>query len=251
MKIDEITICLHAGSRQDVVDNQMKALSGLEKKYDVYWNKRIERYPYAYDSYSELINEAIVTSATEFFILVNDRVLPTVEQVEKMINQLESGFACAMQWNVGFMGMSKELIRRIGWWDHRYTNGGWEDRDWVFRLIGNNLAFYESQESDYDFSWKSPLQVLDGVEGSTPHWNNKWRITPTEVIQTMSDEDYPDLNEMIGDDRFDISDTWKTHEHSCIAMDEMGRRCRGYDKPNSGPPGTFYSFNKKVILHGE
>ena len=139
MKIDEITICLHAGSRQDVVDNQMKALSGLEKKYDVYWNKRIERYPYAYDSYSELINEAIVTSATEFFILVNDRVLPTVEQAEKMINQLESGFACAMQWNVGFMGMSKELIRRIGWWDQRYTNGGWEDRDWVFRLIGNNL----------------------------------------------------------------------------------------------------------------
>ncbi len=251
MKIDEITICLHAGSRQDVVDNQMKALSGLSDNYTVHWNNRIDRFPYAYKSYSQLINDAIVTSPTEFVILVNDRCLPTVEQAEKIINQLENGFACAMQWNVGFMGLSKELIRKIGWWDQRYTNGGWEDRDWVFRLIGNNLAFYESQESDYDFSWKSPLQVLDGCTASEPHFLSKWKIEDTQVVQIIEDESYPQYEKLIGEPRPDISNSWKTHEHSCIGTDSMGRPCRGYDKPNSGPANTFYTHNKEVVINAK
>ena len=128
-KITEITISLHCGCDQKVIDNQMKILSQLEDKYKVYWNNRIDRFPHAYPSYSEMLNEAIATSPTEFVIMVNDRVLPTVHQAQKIITLLENGFACAMQWNVGFMGLSNRMVgskihkRRMGRQRLGFSNG--------------------------------------------------------------------------------------------------------------------------------
>jgi GT2 family glycosyltransferase len=51
-----------------------------------------------------------------------------------MLEHLENGFAWTTLWGVAFMAFSKELVRKIGWWDERFVNGGWEDRDWVWRL---------------------------------------------------------------------------------------------------------------------
>ncbi len=246
-KITEITISLHCGCDQKVVDNQMKILSQLEDKYKVYWNNRIDRFPHAYPSYSEMLNEAIATSPTEFVIMVNDRVLPTVHQAQKIITLLENGFACAMQWNVGFMGLSKELVRKIGWWDQRYTNGGWEDRDWVFRMVLEDLAFYESQESDYDFSWKSPLQVMDGCDASEPHFVKKWKLIKDEVCRVVPEEQYSKWDEMVGEPRPDISESWKSNEFSVLGINDQGQRARGYEKPNSGPANTAFLFNRKVV----
>ena len=93
-----------------------------------------------YSSYSEMINHAVATSKTEWIILINDRVKPTPDEVRKMINLLENGYAFVMLYNVAFMGFSKELIRNIGWWDERFLLGGWEDRDWVWRLKQKNLC---------------------------------------------------------------------------------------------------------------
>ena len=126
--IDELTICLHCGCSEDVVKNQMEALSPLAQKYKVKWNNRIDRHPDVYESYSELINHSIATCDTEWMILINDRTKPTASEAEKMIELLSSGFACVFLYNVGFMGFSKELIRKIGWWDQRFLHGGWEDR---------------------------------------------------------------------------------------------------------------------------
>ena len=155
-KIKEFTICLHCGCSQEVVDNQINALKPLEEEYKVHWNNRIDRFPHMYPTYSELINHSVATSPTEWVILINDRCSPTVEEIKKILNLLENGYACALLYNVGFMGFSKELIRNIGWWDQRYIQG-WEDRDWVWRIKLANLALYESQESAYDYSWTSPL----------------------------------------------------------------------------------------------
>lgn len=133
-KIKDITICLHCGCSKEVVDYQITQLNSLSMKYKLHWNNRIDRHPEMYESYSELINHSIATSNTEWVILINDRTHPTVDEVEKMIYLLENGYSCVFLYSVGFMGFSKELIRQIGWWDQRFTYGGWEDRDWVFRL---------------------------------------------------------------------------------------------------------------------
>ena len=68
--MDSVTICLHCGCNKEIVYSQMEALESLEDKYEVHWNNRIDRYPYAYPSYSELINHSVATSPSEYIILI-------------------------------------------------------------------------------------------------------------------------------------------------------------------------------------
>lgn len=238
MSINEFTICLHCGCSQDVVEKQVQALKPLEQEYKVIWNNRIDRYPYMYPSYSQLINHSIVTSPTEWVILINDRTSPTVEETKKMLKLLTEGFACVFMYNVGFMGFAKELIRKIGWWDERYTYGGWEDRDWVWRLAEADLALYESQESTYDTTWKSPLNV-PGAHKSTPFWLSKWDgYSHTTIYKNFPDEEYQHWDLFLGPERSDISQTWKKWKDSILNIQ--------YDKPESGPSGSSLIAGRNI-----
>ena len=70
----EITICLHCGSSKEVVDNQMRLLKPLENDFIIHWNNRIDRHPETYDSFSELINDCIVTSPTDIDLILFDAI---------------------------------------------------------------------------------------------------------------------------------------------------------------------------------
>jgi hypothetical protein len=237
-KIVEFTICLHCGCDRKIVNNQIKSLQPLEDRYIVHWNNRIDRYPKMYPTYSQLINHSIVTSKSEFIILINDRCSPKPEEIEKIINLLENGFACVLLYNVGFMGFSKELIRKIGWWDERFIQG-WEDRDWVWRIKENNLALYESQESEYDYSWRSPLNHPAG-KCEEEHLNKKWDFSKQDIVnKNLPEQTYQHWDLFVGDERPDISSTWKTWEHSKLNI------C--YDKVNSGVAGSTFVNNRKII----
>lgn len=242
IKIKEITICLHCGCSEDIVKTQMNELNPLGLKYRLHWNNRIDRNPGMYESYSELINHSVATSSTEWIILINDRTHPTIDEVEKMIQLLENGYACVLLYNVGFMGFSKELIRTIGWWDQRFTYGGWEDRDWVWRIQKANLALYESQEGTYDMSWKSPLNV-PGAVLSGKFWEKKYDTSNPEIVrQLLPEEDYPEWNKTLGVPREDIRNSWKSWNLS--RLDIM------YDpryRPGSGPSGSSLLNNRKIV----
>lgn len=241
-KIKKFTICLHCGCSKNVVNNQIEALSSLGLKYKIKWNNRIDRHPDMYESYSELINHSIATSEDEWVILINDRTYPNVDEVEKMLYLLQSGYACVLLYNVGFMGFSKELIRKIGWWDQRFTYGGWEDRDWVWRIKKANLALYESQEGTYDMSWKSPLNV-PGAVLSGQFWNKKYDTSnPDVVYQNLDEETYMHWDEMLGDSREDISSSWMTWDHS--KLDIMYNQI---DRPGSGPSGSAILANREIV----
>jgi hypothetical protein len=242
-KIEEFTICLHCGSSRDVVNAQIQSLNPLQEKYKVYWNNRIDRHPEIYESYSELINHSVATSPTEWVILINDRTSPSVEEVEKMISLLENGISCVLLYNVGFMGFSKELIRKIGWWDQRFTNGGWEDRDWVYRLKKSNLAIYESLEGTYDMSWKSPLNI-PGAILSGKFWGEKWNNNYSDVaIQLLSEEDYPQWEKTLGEPKEEISSSWMTWDDSQLSI-----MYNQQDRPGSGPSGSSMIAGKSIIL---
>jgi hypothetical protein len=241
-KIKEITVCLHCGCSREIVDYQMNQLSSLSLKYKLHWNNRIDRNPGMYESYSELINHSIATSNTEWVILINDRTHPTIDEVEKMIYLLENGYSCVFLYSVGFMGFSKELIRQIGWWDQRFTYGGWEDRDWVFRIKKANLSLYESIESRYDYHWKSPLNV-PGAVLSGQFWEKKYDTSNSDIVyQKIPEEKYPEWDKTLGESREDIKSSWKTWDES--QLDIM------YDpkvRPGSGPSGSSILNNRKII----
>lgn len=242
IKINEFTISLHCGCSREIVNTQIEALKPLENKYKVHWNNRIDRFPKLYPSYSQLINHAIATSPTEWVILINDRTYPTVDEIEKMINLLENGFSCVLLYSVGFMGFSKELIRTIGWWDERFTLGGWEDRDWVFRLKMNNLSLYESIESHYDYGWKSPLNGPPGDAESYPHWDAKYTHYSDHIIKNIQEEEYPHWDLFIGDSIPEIRNSWKSWEYS-----QLNIMYNQQDRPGSGPSGSSIIANRPIL----
>jgi hypothetical protein len=187
------------------------------------------------------MNHSIATCNTEWMIFVNDRTACTSEHTLKIIDLLQSGFSCVFLYSVGYMGFSKELIRQIGWWDERYLLGGWEDRDWVYRLAHSNLSLYESCEAEYDYSWKSPLQVIGhNCKLSEPHWNEKWEQKYSDVIiKMLPEENYEHWNLFLGESKKQITNSWKTWANSTLGID--------YNKPNGGPPGSDYIKNRKFL----
>jgi hypothetical protein len=216
----EITICLHCGSSWDVVNRQKEALKPLEEKYKIHWNLRIERNPGSYDSYSELVNDAIASSPTEIMVFLNDRVMPKVQDVEHMLWLLDNGYAAASKWSVAYIAYTKELIREIGWWDERYIGGGFEDDDFVLKLRLHNLAYYESEEGEYDQSWKSPLRPDGGDKcaKSEPWFRQKWRYSTEEVRRVLPDENYEKYAGSLGERNPEIKDGWKDWNHSKIGI---------------------------------
>ena len=134
MKINEVTICLYC-ALPEVVEMQMKALEPVEKKLKVYWNNRIDRHPDAYDSYSEMVNESVATSPTEWIVVINDRTVPTSEEFFKIIDLLKKGYAVATQWSVAYMGLSKEVFRKVG----MKMMIGFSDYTWLILLIMNHM----------------------------------------------------------------------------------------------------------------
>lgn len=237
-KINQFTICLHCGCDRNLVNNQMNMLSALETKYKIHWNNRIDRYPKMYPTYSQLINHSVVTSPTEYVVLINDRCSPRPHQVEKMLLLLNGGFSCVLMYNVGFMGFSKELIRKIGWWDERFIQG-WEDRDWVWRIRMHDLALYESQEAEYDYSWRSPLNHPPGrcIED---HLHAKYDFSdPNVVYKNLKEQTYQHWDLFIGDSNPEISSKWKKWNESILNI------C--YDKPNSGQSGSSFLKGRMVV----
>ena len=216
----QITICLHCGNSWDVVNNQMSLLKPLESKFEIFWNLRIERNPGSYDSYSQMVNEAIASSPTEIMVFLNDRVIPKPSEVEHMLQLLDEGYAAASKYSDGYIANTKELIREIGWWDERYIGGGFEDDDFVLKLRLHNLAYYESEEGEYDQSWKSPLRPDGGDKcaKSEPWFREKWTYTPTEIRRVKADENYLKYSNSLGQRRDEIKSSWKDWSHSQIGI---------------------------------
>jgi hypothetical protein len=219
----------------------MQLLKPLSENYKVYWNNRIDRHPDSYDSYSELINDCVITSPTEYIIFINDRTTPYPHEVEQIISLLEHGFAAATKYSVGFMGFSKELIRKIGFWDERYYGGGYEDDDFVLKLRLHNLAYYESLEGTYDMSWKSSLQPEDGknCSKSEPFFYSKWKFDNFSITRVLPEENYQKYEGKIGDSIYQISSNWLEWKYSKIGVMFEYRMKTGI----AGPSRTYHFRN--------
>jgi hypothetical protein len=133
-----------------------------------------------------------------------------------MIMLLETGFAAVYLYNAGFFGFTKELIRKIGWWDERHLNGDFSDQELCIRLKEANLAIYESQEATYDHSWKSPLQNNAEYPDGTIHWFKKWSFTENFVIRNIAEENYNYTLESID---YPLNIKWKPWSESILGID--------------------------------
>lgn len=103
-----------------------------------------------YPSFSKLVNSCIAACPAETVIIMSDKVLPTADNVQKVLKLLDEGFGFVALYRLAFFGFRKELIRRMGFFDERYVGGGYEDDDFYIRLKEANIASYITEEIEYN-----------------------------------------------------------------------------------------------------
>jgi hypothetical protein len=146
-------------------------------------------------NFSTLVNTCVASASTETVILMSDKVRPTKEHVDKTLKLLDDGYAFVGLYLFRFFGFKKELFRRIGFFDERYIGTGYEDYDFLVRLIENNLAFWTEESVPYI---DSPSQwTINGHYPGYDHWCRKWKHhwvagshIPVAIERTVPEETY-------------------------------------------------------------
>ena len=121
-----------------------------------------------YPSWAKIVNECMEKCESDIFFYISHKNRPNREQLLKSISLLKSGYGIAGMFDMTFHGINLDVIRKIGPYDERFVNGGWEEVDMFWRCCENNIAVYTNQESYYTWE-KSTWQY-----GGFPHYKKKW-----------------------------------------------------------------------------
>jgi GT2 family glycosyltransferase len=140
-----------------------------------------------YPSFSKLVNSCVASADTETVILMSDKVIPTNNDINRLLELLDQGYAMVAFYRLAFFGFKKQLLRKIGMFDERFVGGGFEDDDFYIRLKEANLGVYISHEIPYTKSssgWNYSL-----AQG---HFVNKWGDVAQigELKRTIEEEQY-------------------------------------------------------------
>lgn len=144
-----------------------------------------------YEGFSKLINHCINDCENETVILIADKMKPKVNEIYKMLDLLDSGFALVNLHLFAFFGFKKQLIREMGFWDERFRGGEMSDCDFIRRVKHHNVAIYESTESER--IWEPSTWHGGNVK---EHYAKKWNETPECDYKILPEEKYSyDLGE--------------------------------------------------------
>jgi hypothetical protein len=147
IKIEDFAFCFFA-SDPERVSEQEKELTKISPKYQIERWYRHDRNPGKYTSFSQMVNDAIDDTDSEFMIFCNPKTNFTSDDVETIIDRLSNGYCFASVVNFGFFGFSKELIRRIGMMDENFIDGEYEDFDFIIRLNHFGKAIYWAHDEN-------------------------------------------------------------------------------------------------------
>lgn len=148
-----------------------------------------------YESFSKLINECIVSNDKNITIICNDKSRPKKEHVDYMISKINEGFGFVGLFRFGFFAINIDLINKIGFFDERYIGGGYEDEDFLIRMLEANVACICTEEIDYinlPSRWK-----YDFTSDSKTFFYKKWRFKNDDklIIRKLEEVNNYKLNE--------------------------------------------------------
>lgn len=147
---NKIAFCFLSSTIEGTIPQQKEILK-LENTLLVEKWFRFEKFSGNYMSFSQLINDAINDTESEFMVFCNPKTIFTYDDVLKIINKLSSGYCFASIVNFGLFGFTKELIRNIGMLDETLLNGEYEDNDFALRLnLFGKAVWWEYDINKYD-----------------------------------------------------------------------------------------------------
>ena len=122
-----------------------------------------------YLSFSQMVNDAIDDTDSEFMIFCNPKTILEVNDIEFIIGKLSEGYCFVSTVSFGLFGLSKELIRRIGMLDERFIGGGFEDNDFAIRLLEFDKASWWGYNKNGYNSFYSKSNNLKHISTSIFH----------------------------------------------------------------------------------
>jgi hypothetical protein len=177
-----IAICL-IGGNNIITEKQKKDLDGIEDHFDIEWYLRSDIYSGNYWTYSQIINESVISTESEFMIFVNPKTKTNKDDIIEIINDLCSGYCWVGLVAFGLWGTTKELFRHIGLMDERFFLSEYEDNDFALRLKKFGKAIkWESRFDKYE-------QVITIRKKQHTHtiFTSKWKFDNKNNIAYIVD----------------------------------------------------------------
>jgi hypothetical protein len=214
ININKFAFCFFSSDVNDVIRQEIE-LTKLSNRYQIERWYRHDRNDGRYVSFSQMVNDAIDDTDSEFMIFCNPKTHFNIKDVEFIIQKLSNGYCFASVVSFGFFGFSKELIRQIGMLDERFINGEYEDDDFAIRLNFFNKAVCWG----YDFSkynqYHSKSPNLKHITHSI--FNNKYIINDNQIIINQNLFSHKKISKRHREHNLNIYNSWldSSHNYSC------------------------------------
>lgn len=205
IKIDEFAFCFFS-SEENITLKQEEILKRLSDKYSIEKWYRAERNKGNYNSFSQMVNDAIDDTTSEFMIFCNPKTNFDCEDIEFILEKLSLGYCFASVVSFGFFGFSKELIRNIGMLDERFIGGEYEDDDFCIRLKILGKAVWWGYNYDKYEKKLSRLSSLRGISKSI--FFQKYKIQQDSILVNENQFLSKKISQRHNANRKDIFDSW-------------------------------------------
>lgn len=213
VEINRFAFCFLSQYVEDVQRQEME-LTKLSDKFLIERWYRKDRNESNYLSFSQMINDAIDDTDSEFMIFCNPKTNFRLEDIEFILNKLSNGYCFASVVSFGFFGFSKELIRRIGMLDERFIGGEFEDNDFAIRLKYFGKAVWWGYDNEkYNF-YLSQSKNLKHISHSI--FYQKYKINyESKVISINKDLfTHKKISKRHRDSNLQIYNSWISSENS-------------------------------------
>jgi hypothetical protein len=211
IKINEFAFCFFSSDVNDVIRQESDLISLVEKYQIEKWYRHV-RNKSRYVSFSQMVNDAIDDTDSEFMIFCNPKTYFKSSDIEFIVEKLSNGYCFASVVSFGLFGFSKELIRHIGMLDERFIGGEWEDDDFAIRLKHlSKAAWWGYDYSKYDSNWSK--------SGNMKHitrsiFNQKYEINENTIEINSNWFSHKKISKRHRKNNTEISNSWLDITHS-------------------------------------
>jgi hypothetical protein len=208
---NKVAICFMTGEK-NVADWQLARIDKSRLNFEIEEYFRYERNANLCQTFSQMINETIDDTESEFMIFINPKTIICTEDIEFIIDKLCSGYCFTSLFGFAFFGMTKELVRNIGMLDESFLAGEYEDNDYLIRMkLFDKMVYWGQDWSKYNY-FKSKCDPNRG-SSLTMFWR-KWRWKENKLISKDESKNTKRISKRHSKSREDIKNSWKGFEES-------------------------------------
>jgi hypothetical protein len=211
ININKFAFCFFSLDINDVIRQEIE-LTKLSNKYQIERWYRHDRNNGKYMSFSQMVNDAIDDTDSEFMIFCNPKTHFKIEDIEFIIEKLSNGYCFASVVSFGFFGFSKELIRQIGMLDERFIGGQYEDDDFSIRLNYFGKASWWGYNYDKYENKISKAGNLKHI--TTSIFNQKYEINDNLIMINSNNFIHKKISKRHRESKQYIYDSWLNSEHN-------------------------------------